>query len=87
MTSLELVIDELRAEGHEPLLDVVLRLAGHDIVGEFTVESWIMFAAACPAMLIGIYVGDRIQLGFSETTFRRVVCATLCLCGVTLLLK
>jgi uncharacterized membrane protein YfcA len=64
-----------------------VRGIGYYAVGEFTVDSWIMFAAAFPSMLAGIYVGDRIQLGFSETTFRRVVCATLCLCGVTLLLK
>jgi uncharacterized membrane protein YfcA len=69
------------------LLLSTVRGIGYYAVGEFTVDSWIMFAAAFPAMLAGIYVGDRIQLGFTEVTFRRVVCATLCLCGVTLLLK
>jgi uncharacterized membrane protein YfcA len=60
---------------------------GYYAAGEFTRDSWIMFAAAFPAMLAGIYVGDRMQLGFSETTFRRVMCATLLLCGTLLLLK
>jgi len=69
------------------LLLSTLRGIGYYAVGEFTKESWIMFAAALPTMLAGIYVGDRIQLGFSETVFRRVVCATLLMCGTLLLLK
>jgi uncharacterized membrane protein YfcA len=69
------------------LLLSTVRGIGYYAVGEFTAESWIMFAAAFPSMLAGVYVGDRIQLGLTEKTFRRVVCATLCLCGLTLLLK
>lgn len=38
-------------------------------------------------MLIGIYIGDRIQVNLSEPTFRRIVCVTLFLCGIPLLLK
>jgi uncharacterized membrane protein YfcA len=69
------------------LLLSTVRGIGYYAVGEFTRDSWIMFAAALPAMFAGIYVGDRVQLGFSETTFRRLVCATLLLCGTILLLK
>ena len=69
------------------LLLSTVRGIGYYAVGEFTQESWLMFAAAFPAMLAGIYAGDRIQLRINEVTFRRVACATLCLCGVTLLLK
>ena len=64
-----------------------VRGIGYFAVGEFTRESWIMFAAAFPAMLAGIYAGDRIQVRLDEVTFRRLACATLCLCGATLLLK
>ncbi|MDB5812484.1 MAG: permease [Betaproteobacteria bacterium] len=64
-----------------------VRGAGYYAVGEFTTESWLMFAAAFPAMLAGIYAGDRIQLRLNEVTFRRVACATLLLCGLTLLWK
>jgi len=64
-----------------------VRGIGYYAVGEFTVDSWLMFAAAFPAMLAGIYAGDRIQVRLNEATFRQVACATLCLCGVTLLLK
>ena len=46
-----------------------------------------MFAAAFPAMLAGIYVGDRVQMRLSEAAFRKVICVTLLLCGILLLLK
>ncbi len=69
------------------LLLSTVRGIGYYAVGEFTADSWIMFAAAFPAMLVGIYAGDRIQLRLNEMMFRRVACAALCLCGVTLLLK
>ncbi len=69
------------------LLLSAVRGVGYYMVGEFTLESWWMFAAAFPAMLAGIYLGDRVQMNFDETTFRRVVCATLLLCGLLLLLK
>jgi uncharacterized membrane protein YfcA len=80
--------DQFRATISAMLLVLsVVRGIGYFAVGEFTQEAWIAFAAAFPVMLIGIYVGDRIQLGLSELTFRRLVCATLFLCGIPLLLK
>jgi uncharacterized membrane protein YfcA len=64
-----------------------VRGLGYYAVGEFTVGSFIMFAAAFPAMLAGIYVGDRVQMRLSEAAFRKVICVTLLLCGILLLLK
>jgi uncharacterized membrane protein YfcA len=46
-----------------------------------------MFAAAFPLMLAGIYIGDRVQVNLSERTFRKLVCATLFVCGIPLLFK
>ena len=60
---------------------------GYFAVGEFTAETWLMFAAAFPLMLVGIYIGDRIHVNLSERTFRRLVSATLFLCGIPLLLR
>jgi uncharacterized protein len=65
----------------------VLRGVGYYAVGEFTAEAWLVFAAAFPLMLAGIWVGDRIHVNLSELTFKRLVCATLVLCGLPLLLK
>jgi uncharacterized membrane protein YfcA len=80
--------DEFRATMSALLLALSLvRGIGYYAVGEFTTDAWIMFAAAFPLMLIGIYIGDRVQVNLSERTFRRIVCVTLFLCGIPLLLK
>ena len=65
----------------------VVRGIGYWAVGEFTRDALVVFAAAFPVMLIGIYIGNRIHLSISELTFRRVVGATLLACSVPLLLK
>ena len=83
-----LVKDEFRATLSAMLLTLSLvRGIGYYAVGEFTRDAWITFAAALPLMLIGVYIGDRIQVNLSERTFRRIVCITLFLCGIPLLLK
>ena len=69
------------------LLLCIARGVGYYAVGEFTLEAWIMFAAAFPLMLAGIYVGDRIQVNISERAFRKLVCVTLFVCGLPLLFK
>lgn len=65
----------------------VVRGIGYFAVGEFGRESLLLFAAALPFMLLGIFLGDRIHTGISETAFRRMVCAILILSGIPLMLK
>ncbi len=65
----------------------VIRGLGYYAVGEFGRESLLLFAAALPFMLLGIFLGDRIHTNMSEQTFRRVVCAILILSGMPLMLK
>lgn len=65
----------------------VVRGIGYYAVGEFTRDSLLVFAAALPVMLIGIYVGNRIHLSIAELAFKRLVGATLLACSVPLLLK
>lgn len=65
----------------------VIRGLGYFAVGEFGRESLLLFAAALPFMLLGIFLGDRIHTNMSETVFRRVVCAILILSGLPLMLK
>ncbi len=52
-----------------------------------TLDSFILCAAALPAMGLGLLFGDRIHSGLSQAAFQRVVCAALFLCGVPLLVK
>ena len=65
----------------------VARTVGYAAVGELTADSFILCAAAIPAMGIGLLVGDRIHSGLSQQAFQRVVCAALFLCGLPLLLR
>ena len=65
----------------------VARAIGYAAVDELTLDSFLLCAAALPAMGLGLLVGDRIHSGLSQETFQRVVCAALFLCGVPLLLK
>jgi uncharacterized protein len=65
----------------------IVRGIGYYLVDEFTQDSLLVFAAALPVMLIGIYAGNHIHLRLSELAFRRLVGATLMACSVPLLLK
>lgn len=65
----------------------VARGLGYWAVGEFGRESLMLFAVALPFMLAGIFIGDRLHTGLSETAFRRIVCAVLILSGIPLMLK
>lgn len=65
----------------------VVRGIGYYAVGEFTRDSLLVFAAAFPVMLIGIYAGNRIHLSIAELAFKRLVGVTLLACSVPLLLK
>jgi len=65
----------------------VARTIGYAAVNELTLDSFILCAAAIPAMGLGLLVGDRIHSGLSQAAFQRVVCAALFLCGVPLLLR
>jgi len=38
-------------------------------------------------MLVGIFIGDRIQTGLSELAFRRIVCGALIASGLALFVK
>ncbi len=65
----------------------VVRGIGYYAVGEFTQDALLVFAAAFPIMMAGIYFGNRIHLNIAELTFKRLVGVTLLACSVPLLLK
>jgi uncharacterized protein len=64
----------------------LIRLVAYAAVGELTAESLALFAAALPAMALGIYAGSRIHARISEKAFKRLVCAILLACAIPLLL-
>jgi uncharacterized membrane protein YfcA len=65
----------------------LVRTVAYAAVGELSAESLAVFAAALPAMALGIYAGSRIHARISEKAFKRLVCAILVACAIPLLLK
>jgi len=65
----------------------LIRLAAYAAVGELSAEALFVFAAALPAMGLGIYLGGRIHARMSEALFKRLVCAILVACAIPLLLR
>lgn len=65
----------------------LIRLVAYAAVGELGAESLAVFAAALPAMALGIYLGGRIHARMSEALFKRLVCGILVVCAIPLLLK
>jgi uncharacterized membrane protein YfcA len=64
----------------------VVRTIGYAAVGELTADAFILCAAALPAMVVGLLVGERIHTGLSQVAFQRLVCAALAACGAALLI-
>src|SRR5947207_13384811 len=50
----------------------VTRTIGYAAVNELTLDSFILCAAAIPAMVLGLLVGDKIQSGLIQAAFKRV---------------
>jgi len=64
-----------------------VRGVGYFATGEFTREALLLFAAGFPLMLAGMLIGNHIHVRLSEAGFRKLICATLFLCGIPLLLN
>jgi len=62
----------------------VCRAIAYAAVNELGLESLTLFAAALPAMMLGIFIGNAFHARVDEVGFRRLVCVILLLCGGTL---
>jgi uncharacterized membrane protein YfcA len=65
----------------------IVRGLGYWAVGEYTRDVLVSVGIALPMMLVGIFIGDRIQTGLSELAFRRIVCGALIASGLALFVK
>ncbi|HEY1288311.1 MAG TPA: sulfite exporter TauE/SafE family protein [Burkholderiales bacterium] len=65
----------------------LIRLAAYAALGELGAEALVLFAAALPAMGLGIYLGGRLHARMSEALFKGLVCAILVICALALLLR
>jgi uncharacterized membrane protein YfcA len=86
--AIKLAKDHYRATMTAILLTLSLaRGAGYFVFGEFTRDVLIVAAMLMPSMFVGIFIGNRIHHGMSETAFRRTVACALIVSGVALLIK
>jgi uncharacterized membrane protein YfcA len=88
LDALKLAKEHFRATMSAMILVLsAMRGIGYYVVGEFSTDAWVAFAAAFPLMLLGVFIGDRFHADMSETTFKRLVAAILIISGVALLVK
>jgi hypothetical protein len=86
--AIRLAKDNYRATMTAILLTLtLLRGIGYFAVGEFSRDVLIVTAILIPAMLVGIFIGNRFHHGMNETTFRRTVACALIASGAALLIK
>ncbi len=67
------------------LVVLAVTMTGYVATGTVTASMLPMLAVVIPAMLIPAFLGARVYIGISETTFRRIVLTLLTLSGVALL--
>ncbi len=69
------------------LIDGAIRLTAYASVGFFQKDVLLGLLASLPVVAAGLFLGGRIQTGFSQDTFKRVISALLLCSGMMLLLK
>ena len=82
--------DKTRFRGHLMAIFMVMsfvRVPTYALLGLLTWPRLVSAGAILPAALLGAWLGHRIHLGISESRFRRLVSAALCVLGLLLLLR
>lgn len=69
------------------LIDGGIRLAAYLVMGLLGWQTLLALGATLPIAAAGLYVGGRVQTGFTQTIFVRFVSVLLIASGITLLLK
>jgi hypothetical protein len=69
------------------LLTTAVRLPAYAITGLITIPRLMSAVALLPAALLGVWIGNRIHVEVSESAFRKMVSAALCLIGLLILAR
>lgn len=69
------------------LIDGSVRLVAYLVIGLLGAQALPLLAVGLPFAAAGLYLGGRLQTGFSQATFVRVVSCLLIGSGIALLLK
>jgi uncharacterized membrane protein YfcA len=69
------------------LIDGAIRLVSYAVIGLLRWQLLVYLLAALPIVVAGLYLGGRLQTGWSQTTFVRFISLLLVGSGVALLVK
>jgi uncharacterized membrane protein YfcA len=69
------------------LIDGAIRLVSYAVIGLFRWQLLVYLLAALPMVVAGLYLGGRLQLGWSQEVFVRFISLLLLGSGVALLLQ
>ena len=68
-------------------VEMIARIGGYTLAGYYTQSTLALVAAMLPFMLLGTWVGEKINAHISPETFTKVLAVMLLLSGASLLLK
>ena len=60
----------------------IFAMAGHGLAGLWTQQVWLLFLYTSPALLAGLYLGDKINLMIPKQLFNRIIYAMLIITGL-----
>lgn len=69
------------------LVENVFRFVNYLILGVFTKESLILFAASIPAIVLGMLTGSRVDKKLDEKKVKKIVIAMFLLGGISIFIK
>ena len=68
-------------------VEMMARIGGYTLAGYYTQDTLALVAVMLPFMLLGTWVGEKINASVSQETFTKILAAMLLLSGASLLLK
>ncbi len=68
-------------------VEMITRIGGYALAGYYTESTLALVAAMLPFMLLGTWVGEKINARVSQETFSKILAVMLLLSGANLLLK
>lgn len=68
-------------------VEMIARIGGYTLAGFYTQGTLMLVAAMLPFMLLGTWIGEKINARISQAAFNRVLAGMLMLSGASLLFK
>lgn len=68
-------------------VEMMARIGGYTLAGYYTQDTLALVAVMLPFMLLGTWVGEKINASVSQETFTKILAAMLLLSGASLLMK